>query len=464
MLVLGLAYKANIDDDRESPSYEIIELLQESGAQVDYCDPYFPVARKTRKYDVGLRSVPLDAGAFAALRRGGGRHGPRAVQGPGALPGREAGGGHPQPDGGDRRVVGWRAPTGRSRANGLRRGRAHIEAPAAAYSARASGARDVTKNFAAHRRRLARRAAAPAGHPGHRQPARRRGRSRTTRSGSSTSTLRRSALFTRVRALRPLSREAAPRPGGGPRRTTCRVCSPNYLHDAHFRLALRVGADAICEKPLVINPWNLDALAGARARDRAARPHHPPAARASGNRSRCASSSRRQPPARRTRSCLTYVTARGRWYDVSWKGQREKSGGLATNIGIHFFDMLIWLFGRVADARGAPATSRGGWRASSSSSARACAGSSRSTATTCPSRRSPGEKTTLPLDHRRRQRDRVLATASPICTRASTSATLAGTRLRDRGRAAVDRARRTDSANARPRVRAEHAHPIAGVG
>jgi UDP-N-acetyl-D-glucosamine dehydrogenase len=66
VLVLGLAYKANIDDDRESPSYEIIELLQESGARVDYCDPYFPVARKTRKHDVGLRSVPLDAGAFAA--------------------------------------------------------------------------------------------------------------------------------------------------------------------------------------------------------------------------------------------------------------------------------------------------------------------------------------------------------------------------------------------------------------
>ncbi len=66
VLVLGLAYKANIDDDRESPSYEIIELLQESGAQVDYCDPYFPVARKTRKYDTGLRSVPLEAGTFAA--------------------------------------------------------------------------------------------------------------------------------------------------------------------------------------------------------------------------------------------------------------------------------------------------------------------------------------------------------------------------------------------------------------
>ena len=66
VLVLGLAYKANIDDDRESPSYEIIELLQEMGARVDYCDPFFPVARKTRKHDVGLRSVPLSADAFAA--------------------------------------------------------------------------------------------------------------------------------------------------------------------------------------------------------------------------------------------------------------------------------------------------------------------------------------------------------------------------------------------------------------
>ena len=86
VLVLGLAYKANIDDDRESPSYEILELLKERGAKVDYCDPFFPATHRTRKYDLGLKSVPCTAEAFARLRRGGGLHRPRAVQEPGALP------------------------------------------------------------------------------------------------------------------------------------------------------------------------------------------------------------------------------------------------------------------------------------------------------------------------------------------------------------------------------------------
>lgn len=121
------------------------------------------------------------------------------------------------------------------------------------------------------------------------------------------------------------------------------ICSPNYLHDAHVRLALRVGAHAICEKPLVINPWNLDALqeleaeSGRKIHTILQLRHHP---------SLLALRERmRQPDAPRHQVELTYVTARGRWYDVSWKGAEERSGGVATNIGIHFFDLLLWLFG-----------------------------------------------------------------------------------------------------------------------
>lgn len=122
------------------------------------------------------------------------------------------------------------------------------------------------------------------------------------------------------------------------------ICSPNYLHDAHVRLALRVGAHAVCEKPLVINPWNLDALSALEQE--------------SGRRVFTVLQLRFQPalrklkerldaersPARR-QVTLTYTTARGRWYDVSWKGSEERSGGLAMNIGIHLFDLLQWLFG-----------------------------------------------------------------------------------------------------------------------
>jgi UDP-N-acetyl-2-amino-2-deoxyglucuronate dehydrogenase len=125
------------------------------------------------------------------------------------------------------------------------------------------------------------------------------------------------------------------------------VCSPNYLHDAHIRLALRVGADAICEKPLVITPWNLDALAqlqeetGRRVYTVLQLRLHPALlalkARLAGNQAHHAVS-------------LTYITSRGHWYDVSWKGSAERSGGLAFNIGIHFFDLLLWLFGPVADS------------------------------------------------------------------------------------------------------------------
>ncbi|HYC02698.1 MAG TPA: Gfo/Idh/MocA family oxidoreductase [Azospirillaceae bacterium] len=123
------------------------------------------------------------------------------------------------------------------------------------------------------------------------------------------------------------------------------ICSPNYLHDAHIRFALRSGADAICEKPLVLNPWNVDALAafeaesGQRIRSILQLRHHP-AIIALRDRVQAA-------PADKVFDVdLSYLTARGNWYHVSWKGQVEKSGGIATNIGVHFFDMLGWIFGQ----------------------------------------------------------------------------------------------------------------------
>ncbi|HPP52981.1 MAG TPA: Gfo/Idh/MocA family oxidoreductase [Thermoguttaceae bacterium] len=123
------------------------------------------------------------------------------------------------------------------------------------------------------------------------------------------------------------------------------ICSPNYLHDAHIRFALRVGADAICEKPLVLNPWNCDALAeleaetGRRVYTVLQLRLHPTI--------RALYEQYRQPGDEKHDVQLTYITSRGQWYLHSWKGDVSRSGGLATNIGIHFFDMLIWIFGPV---------------------------------------------------------------------------------------------------------------------
>ena len=128
------------------------------------------------------------------------------------------------------------------------------------------------------------------------------------------------------------------------------ILSPNYLHDAHCRLALRVGADAICEKPLVINPWNLDQLAAIEA-ETGKHIHtilqlrvHPALLKLKAGLEEGDRSSQHDVQ-------LTYVTARGPWYQISWKGSNEKSGGVATNIGIHLFDLLLWLFGPAADLR-----------------------------------------------------------------------------------------------------------------
>lgn len=120
------------------------------------------------------------------------------------------------------------------------------------------------------------------------------------------------------------------------------ICSPNYLHDAHVRFALRIGAHAICEKPLVMNPWNLDALAeleqesGKQVFNVLQVRLHP-----------AISSLKKNIGTGRHQVELTYITSRGNWYQYSWKGQSEKSGGVATNIGIHFFDLLLWIFGGV---------------------------------------------------------------------------------------------------------------------
>lgn len=122
------------------------------------------------------------------------------------------------------------------------------------------------------------------------------------------------------------------------------ICSPNHLHDAHIRLALRVGADAICEKPLVMNPWNLDVLQeleeeyGQRVWTILQLRVHPSLVALKEKIEKEKSDTRHK-------IRLTYITSRGKWYHYSWKGEEEKSGGIGTNIGIHFFDMLMWLFG-----------------------------------------------------------------------------------------------------------------------
>jgi UDP-N-acetyl-2-amino-2-deoxyglucuronate dehydrogenase len=128
------------------------------------------------------------------------------------------------------------------------------------------------------------------------------------------------------------------------------ICSPNYLHDAHCRLAMRVGANVICEKPLVINPWNLDSLqeiegeTNCKINTILQLRVHPELLKLKARLDQEGSHVQHD-------VVLSYITSRGNWYHVSWKGQPEKSGGVATNIGIHFFDMLLWLFGPVANIK-----------------------------------------------------------------------------------------------------------------
>lgn len=126
------------------------------------------------------------------------------------------------------------------------------------------------------------------------------------------------------------------------------ICSPNYLHDSHMRFALRSGADAICEKPLVLNPWNIDGLkeieadTGRRVNTVLQLRVHPTIMAL---RERIAGETHNE----KHEVDLTYITSRGGWYLQSWKGDEKKSGGIATNIGVHFFDMLHFIFGKLQE-------------------------------------------------------------------------------------------------------------------
>ena len=122
------------------------------------------------------------------------------------------------------------------------------------------------------------------------------------------------------------------------------ICSPNYLHDSHIRFALRSGADAICEKPLVLNPWNIDGLAELES-DTGQRVNTILQLRLHDSVNALRRRVAESPPSKRFDVDLSYITSRGHWYQVSWKGEEAKSGGIATNIGVHFYDMLHYVFG-----------------------------------------------------------------------------------------------------------------------
>lgn len=126
------------------------------------------------------------------------------------------------------------------------------------------------------------------------------------------------------------------------------ICSPNYLHDSHIRFALRSGSDAICEKPVVLNPWNIDALleyekqTEKKVYNVLQLRYHPSILA-------LREKIKNGPKDKIYDIDMSYVTSRGNWYHYSWKGDVQKSGGVATNIGVHFFDMLSWIFGEVKE-------------------------------------------------------------------------------------------------------------------
>jgi len=126
------------------------------------------------------------------------------------------------------------------------------------------------------------------------------------------------------------------------------ICSPNYLHDSHIRLALRNNCDAICEKPIVLNPWNLDALAEIE-RENEKRIYNILQLRYHPSIIKLKQEIDNGPKDKIHDIDLTYITSRGKWYHRSWKGELSKSGGIATNIGVHFFDMLTWIFGKTEE-------------------------------------------------------------------------------------------------------------------
>ncbi len=128
------------------------------------------------------------------------------------------------------------------------------------------------------------------------------------------------------------------------------ICTPNYLHDANIRFALRNQAHAICEKPLVLNPWNVEALEdqekqlGKKVFTILQLRLHPSIVALQ-------QKVEKQNAQNKYEVDLSYITSRGQWYSQSWKGDKEKSGGLASNIGVHFFDMLQWVFGKIQESK-----------------------------------------------------------------------------------------------------------------
>lgn len=126
------------------------------------------------------------------------------------------------------------------------------------------------------------------------------------------------------------------------------ICTPNYLHDSHIRFALRHEADAICEKPLVLNPWNIDALQAEEKRS-GHKIHNILQLRVHPSIIALKNKIAQGPKDKMYEVDLTYLTSRGNWYYTSWKGDANKSGGIATNIGVHFYDMLSWIFGDIQE-------------------------------------------------------------------------------------------------------------------
>ncbi|MEH6560723.1 MAG: Gfo/Idh/MocA family oxidoreductase [Marinobacter sp.] len=126
------------------------------------------------------------------------------------------------------------------------------------------------------------------------------------------------------------------------------ICSPNYLHDSHMRFALRAGADAICEKPLVLNPWNIDGLIDIE-KDTGRKVNTILQLRVHPSIVALREKIRVENRATKHEVDLTYITSRGQWYLQSWKGDEKKSGGIATNIGVHFYDMLHFIFGALQE-------------------------------------------------------------------------------------------------------------------
>ena len=126
------------------------------------------------------------------------------------------------------------------------------------------------------------------------------------------------------------------------------ICTPNYLHDSHIRFALKQHADAICEKPMVLNPWNVDAL-GDVEKETGQKINNILQLRLHPNIIKLKEEVDKSPKDKIYDIDLTYLTSRGKWYFISWKGDNQKAGGVATNIGVHFFDMLTWIFGNVKE-------------------------------------------------------------------------------------------------------------------